>query len=76
MRPDRGQRAVFSGKTLDLRCLYPAEFMNEYPAIDQHPKEAGILGGREREGLKTTPSSMEIIAGLWTKTLKYRLLLP
>ena len=52
LRPGRGQRAVFLGKTLDLKCLYPAGFMNEYPAVDQHPKEAGILGGREKEGLK------------------------
>ena len=52
MRPGRGQRAVFLGKTLDLKCLYPAGFMNGYPAIDQHPKEAAILGGREEERLK------------------------
>ena len=52
MRPGRGQRAVFLGKTLDLKCLYPAGFMIEYPAIDQHTKEAAILGRREKEGLK------------------------
>ena len=53
--------------------------MNEYLAIDQHPKEAEILiegggGGKGKRGY--SPSSIEMRAGLWTATLKYILPLP
>ncbi len=69
LRPGRGHCAVFLGKTRFVKCLYPAGFMNEYLAIDQHPNETWILGGGGK-GVKNTPSNIELRASLWTTTLK------
>ena len=41
-------RCVLRQDAWFLKCLYPAGFMNEYPAIHQHPKEAEILKRGEK----------------------------
>ena len=36
--------------------------MDEYPPVDQYPKEAGILGARLGRRSRNTPSNIEIRA--------------